>query len=166
MKTLNKLHPGYYSWKYPSCWFKNIKIFFSHIKYAFQRMKRGYADSDVWDLDYYFLTLFAESLSQFANEINGFPDNTFNTPEDWSRYILKIAQLFYQANDMNDYYEHPISDKVNEYLDYDIEHITNNIPEDLTEQWINESAENEKKRKEDFKKAWEMMGEVFFDLWD
>lgn len=50
---MNILKFGYSPWKYPSNWFENIRQFFRNIKFAYQRVTRGYADPDIWDFDSY-----------------------------------------------------------------------------------------------------------------
>ena len=54
MNPLNVFNNPYFSWKYPECWYKNIRMFFRSFKYAYQRITKGYAYCDTWDLDDYY----------------------------------------------------------------------------------------------------------------
>lgn len=43
------------------------------IKWAWQRITKGYCDKDLWDLEDYFLVLFHNTLKEFADNTSSFP---------------------------------------------------------------------------------------------
>lgn len=51
---------------------KNYGLF-SKIKYAFQRMKKGYCDEDVWDIDDWFLNIMPNMLCELKENKRGVP---------------------------------------------------------------------------------------------
>ena len=112
MNRLNVFKNPYYRWRYPSCWWKNIRMFFRSFKYAYQRITRGWADCDTWDLDNYYLDLFNGTLNHLAEHHMGYPGNDeFDTDEKWTAYLKEMAQQFYRANESNEFYDTPEADK-------------------------------------------------------
>ena len=158
---------SYYTWKNPKNWWDNIKLFFRRFKWAYQRATRGFADYDIWSMDSWILGIFNGALTQLVNNHWGYPCNDkFPEDEDWTKYLHEMADLFYKADESNAAYSHPAYDKWAAYLD---EHPNINILQDenpYSKEMYLEECELSKKRQEDFEKAWKMMGEVFFNLWD
>ena len=60
----------YYSLKHPV---KNVKLFFRHIKWSWQRIHRGYSDYDVGDIDIWFNLIIPDMLLDFKNNAEGYP---------------------------------------------------------------------------------------------
>ena len=46
---------------------------FKNLKYCIQRIKRGYCDADLWDMDRWFLSLIVPMLRQFGDTQVGWP---------------------------------------------------------------------------------------------
>lgn len=42
-----------------------------NMKYCIQRIKRGYCDADLWDIDHWFLAVIVPMLRQFAKTRTG-----------------------------------------------------------------------------------------------
>lgn len=70
-------------------WFKNIKIFFRRIKWSYQRIIRGYADIDVWNMGSHLAELIPNMLDSLVDNGYSYPYNY--SPESWSEYIHKAA---------------------------------------------------------------------------
>lgn len=73
----------------------NIKRIPRMFKWAYQRVIRGYADCDVWDFDCFLANIIPAALRQLA-EGYSYP-HEFNTPEEWSKWLIETAELFEQA---------------------------------------------------------------------
>ena len=67
---LNVFTYGYVSWRCP---LTNIKQFFRNIKYAYQRITKGYCDQDKWNLNTYLSNLLYLSLTDLSEHHCGFP---------------------------------------------------------------------------------------------
>ena len=61
--------------------------------YPFQRMKRGYSDKDLWNLDYYLGNLIASSLEDFKKQTYGVPMD-FDNSEDWDKVLDDMIFAF------------------------------------------------------------------------
>ena len=61
------------------------------LKWARQRVVRGYADCDMWNLDSWFAAVLPDMLNQFAEDAHGWPDGTFETFEDWQQWLRDTA---------------------------------------------------------------------------
>ena len=164
MMKKNTLYPAYDSLKRPKNWISNIGIFFKRLHNKHERAVQGYCHSDLWDFDHYLLTVFTNGLKDLANDTIAYPGTEeFPTPESWENYLKEMAQLFYQADESNNYYPTPKFDEwYKESLNKNIDEL---LKDDGRKEIYEESKENNIKREEDFKKAWEMMGKVFFHLW-
>lgn len=95
----------YLNWKYPSCWWKNIRWFFRSFGLAFQRARKGYSSYDIVDLDSYFVGMLACALEDFAERNVGIPleyvdaangdsDKAF---ENWNNDIKHASQLLFKS---------------------------------------------------------------------
>ena len=167
MNPLNVFKNPYFSWKYPECWLKNIRMFFRSFKYAYQRITQGYAYCDTWDLDDYYTHLFVDSLTTFSKHMNGWPQsNEFPEFEDYQKYIDKMTYLFNQSiegneeikNEYEEEYYHQILDKpINAEL----------TPEEikLTHKYLKREDELYQYRKNCRNEAFDMMKHVFDSLW-
>lgn len=76
-----------------------------YVKWFFQRATRGYADTDLWNLDGYLAGWLPKALRQFARDMNGWPSYGFNTHEEWAMAVETMAKGFeaHHRNANNDY---------------------------------------------------------------
>ena len=84
-----------YSWKRIYGITGNLKQIPRMFKWAYQRVMRGYADCDVWDFDSFLINIIPAALRQLA-EGYSYP-HEFNSPEEWSKWLIETAELFEQA---------------------------------------------------------------------
>lgn len=64
-------------------------------KFKKQRIKRGFADSDLWNFDSYIIDLFIDMLKRFQEIAHGWPQSEeFPEFEDWMMYIQNIIDEF------------------------------------------------------------------------
>ena len=107
MNRLNVFNNSYFRWRNPLNWVKNLKIFFKSVKWAKQRITRGFADIDWWDLDCFYIDLITDSLNYFAEHTISYDDKY--TPEEYKEKILKLASKFKyigtDSDELNPYYE-------------------------------------------------------------
>ncbi len=76
------------------------------IKWFIQRGKRGWADVDVWSLDYYFAKVIRDSTLHLEKTDHGHPSNL--TSEEWSLILKTISSGF------DDYIKQQYSDDMSE----------------------------------------------------
>ena len=124
-----------------------IRDVYDSIKWFIQRGSRGYADCDVWSLDWYLTSFMPQALRDLKKQLHGTPvidtgrildSNDYNdiealTIEEWSATLERLAQTFEAARKVQD-------------LDYPYNEI--------------EAAQ------ERVKKGLDMFNEYFFSLWD
>ena len=127
------------------------------LKWSWQRITRGYADCDWWNFNSYISNLFSNALRSMKN---GASHPVDMTSETWNAYLEEMAQLFYQCDESNDYYKNPAFD---EYLDLDTDDPRR---QELQEKFLQTSRDNFEKMEADKDKAFDMLKERFFDLWD
>lgn len=140
----------YLNWKYPSCWWKNIRWFFRSFGLAFQRARKGYSSYDIVDLDSYFVGILACALEDFAEKNVGIPleyvdaadgdsDKAF---ENWNNDIRHASQLLFKSLDS-------------------LEEFNYNIPADDFDAINKNTSERIKCRKE----AFEWLNKHWENLW-
>lgn len=162
---MNVFKYGVAPWRHPANWWSNIKVFFRHFKWAYQRATRGFADCDVWNLDSSILEYLSGTLNHLADYHWGYPgDERFPTDKSWTEFLKDMAQKFYQANEDNAFYPTPASDEWWEYYRNDSRNCEKMIQ--LKDAMLEEERENEHKRERDFAEAWSALGDVMWNLWD
>ena len=68
-----------------------VRDFFRRLRWARQRAVRGYADTDVWDMDEWFLRVLPPMLRDLADS-DGYPgDPPFDTESKWTRWLNRMA---------------------------------------------------------------------------
>ena len=155
---------------------RNIPQLFRNIKYAYQRITRGYSDADVWSLDYFISELLYGALNQLADEGYTWNNEKFNTPEEWKAYLKDMANHFNNClidnSEKSDetydklckYRQEKIAQGINTTLSDDIEkdpYLT-----ELINDWLESEKEVSLKREQEKNLACDMLKEIFFSLWD
>lgn len=71
----------------------NIIQFFKHdFIYFFQRIFRGWADNESWDLGYHIAKRFIKPLKNYRSIIDSFPSSL--TVEEWEKILDKMIRSF------------------------------------------------------------------------
>ena len=163
MNRLNVFNNPYYKWYYPSGWWKNIKMFFRSFKWGYQRITKGFANCDTYDLDAYYLDIFTNTLRYLADNHWGYPGNDeFPDDESWTKYLKDMAQKFYNANETNEAYPTPEADKWWEWLKAN----DNNKDNPYAKSMFDEANEIDKQRDKEMHEGIKMLDHVFWNLWD
>ena len=165
MNRLNVFNNTYYRWRYPSCWWKNIKIFFNSFSAAYQRITRGFCWWDVWDFDTYLAELMAQGLVVLADEGYGYPgDEEFSTPEKWHDYLYTISNCFrfYLDDHYNEYENDWIKTWEGKPLDYE------KTPEEceISNKFLDREGVIEGEKYAAAQNALRMLAHVWGNLWD
>ena len=170
MNDLNVFNNKPLPWCYPRNWIKNIRVFFRQFKWAYQRITRGYADIDWWDMDVHISRLLVQMLRKLADEGMGYPGNEeFPTPESWKDYLYKI--IYYLNYSMQDNLPNPYEDvwiKTWEGKSFKEQFSGKSSPEEkeITDKYLDVELANDQKKIEARKKAWAMLDPIFERLWD
>ena len=73
--------------------FKEVtRVTKSTVRRYLQRGKRGYADSDIWNLDFFILSWLPEALDQLADTTFSFPGPPW-THESWKTFLKHHAAV-------------------------------------------------------------------------
>lgn len=161
---MNVFKYGWMPWRHPLNWWGNIKLFFRQFKWAWQRATRGFADCDVWNLDSSILNYLSGTLKHLSEIAAGWPGNEqFPKYSDWTGFLKEMSEKFAAANESNEYYPTPITDK---WWKWAQEYSGCSDDNPYVQDMIQEEEENELKRERDFAEAWSAIGEVFWQLWD
>lgn len=150
-----------------------IKNLPRNIKWFFQRGIRGYADCDVWDIDYWFLNTIIPMLKQFNKTKHGYPGNI--TAEEWDKIIDKMIFYFTESDEQKCSKQNQYKDQFNNIiwqdgiLYFDKNKLTkteykqyNNIRHKYFQREKELSQYREKKKNQAFK----LFSEYFWHLWD
>jgi len=92
---------NYILWPAERVW-DGITDSFREIKWFIQRGKRGYADSDLWSLDYYLSGWLPDALRELKKIQNGYPASL--TRKEWDKILDEMIEGFEIANGQDDIY--------------------------------------------------------------
>lgn len=81
-----------YAWRTPSGIAKNLKCYMRLPKKIWQRIDRGWCNSDCWDLDYYILTILAGGIRFLKDHHCGHPYEL--SEEEWTATLDRMAWCF------------------------------------------------------------------------
>ncbi len=81
-----------------------ITDFIRNVRWAYQRITKGYCESDLWNMDWWFLEIFPAMLREFINNADGYPGyDPYDTPEKWDDKINAIADVLESLKEENWY---------------------------------------------------------------
>lgn len=80
-----------YWWRH---WF-NPRTYYMPFVWGFQRVTRGWADCDVWSIDWWLSEIIPATVDRLRILDNGHPSEL--TPEEWAQILLEIAEGFRAA---------------------------------------------------------------------
>ena len=150
------------------------------LKWAWQRVKRGYDDQIFWNFDHYLDYIIIKDLQWMLANRSGSPDLEGWTEDDchekWTKVLKEMLHYFMQSteehcSEINEYedsvdfesYFLPCKDKA-----YSTKHYKDKSPEaeDMRDKYHNRSKEIDEYRAANHKKAMEMLSKYYRYLWD
>ena len=158
----------YYPWKYIRNLPKNIESVIRRFKWAYQRITKGYANCDLWNLDHYLAKLIASAVRELAETGMGFPgDEEFPTEESWEEYLKTIADFFemYLDDELFNVYEEDYLKMIEEKGLISNGDMTPE-EEELFHNYIEVEKENAEFRSEALHGAVERLNHIWEGLWD
>ena len=142
------------------------------IKECYQRIKRGWCDSDVFSIDNWFESVIVDMLKQLKETKHGYPADM--TSEEWDS---KLDRMIYCFTEMQE-------DKCSEKNEYEDEYmqqtgfrqvtangktftaIQNYSDEELKKLWFNRELEIDNYRRSMQDEGFELFNTYFRNLWD
>lgn len=188
VKKSNKLHKEWKQ-KYPilekiqdfyytvNRWFEIPGDTYRVIKWFIQRGKNGYADCDVWSLNYYIDNVMSKALKDLIEQIHGCPVSLSNSDDvtdkdfnEWKRILGELKWLFEQniIMESNEVIYVPY-EKERKKLENYVKRLNQpRKPEDkifpeLPDPYYRVMTKKECKR---YKEAWKLLQKYWFSLWD
>lgn len=148
----NKRYLITHPWQWFRCAWRNIRD-------AWRRSVYGWTYGDVWDWDTWFTRVVPDMLRHMANKGSAYPGHEpFETPEKWHDWLQHMAHLIETADEA-------WQDEHNEfYRDY-MDHIWENDKERFNK-YMNRSQELAKEGEDNICRAFENLGQFFYDIWD
>jgi hypothetical protein len=83
--------------------YRRIRLIFREIKWFFQRVRRGWDDSNTWDLDHYLAKIISETTLHLKDHTHSFPGEGM-TFEEWQDMLQQISDAFKDYNDYDDWH--------------------------------------------------------------
>lgn len=172
LQDISVFTSGHYRW-----WeiIKKIKYFFNTLKCARMRAKYGFCYRDTWNLDYYLATVIENSVRYLKHNHYGYP-GTLNLEQDfsvegndcadekWKNILEEIAEAFHESMEENYTDDH--------YDDYFKLRYEDGLAEDdpkvveAREKWRKSIKEEEEYLEAQKERAFNLLKEWFFCLWD
>jgi hypothetical protein len=138
---------------------RKIREPFLRLKWAYQRITRGYTDFDCLELDWFYGKMISETLQHFASSIHGWPASgeKYPTCEDWQEALRAAAKDF----DFIKTYDFE-GNKVSAYF---YERFQKKEPTD-EKLWNKYRKEDDEVRNAAVNRAFDFLKTNWFDLWD
>ena len=125
--------------------FYRLKDLRRKIKYAIQRVSKGYDDCDVFEFYDSFIKRNIKILKDFKKNLQGHPGNL--TDEEWNNVLQEIIDCLKNSDE----------DKVIQKL----------FGDDFYDNWsIEKQKQVDEFREHNKNKAFELLNQWFFNLWD
>ena len=125
----------------------SLRYLYLPFKWGWQRVTRGFADCDTWNLDMHLLNHMSDTIRYLADHSHGWPQSKeFPEFEDWQKYLREMANHFYRANENNECF--PFSFENDE--DFTLENL----------------EAYEKQFDDEFHAGLQMLEKHFWNLWD
>lgn len=172
----NILRYGYFkSWSV-ACILHNIGQFFRNIKYAYQRITKGYCDADLFNLDMYIAANLNNTLLELA-DISHTYSSQYNDIEEWKKDVRETAEHFYNVHEDETSKPKKEADELYNQLETFANSMgktpedmvgnkSNSEYEELRKKWLSKEKEAWQFRGQEKNKGFEMLSKIFFSLWD
>jgi len=133
------------------------------IKWAFQRMRRGYDDSAVWNMDGWFIDTMRRMLRQLQKEFHSYPVDM--TEKEWSEVLGRMIFLLREMDEDKCTYKNPFEEAYMAQFDPS-RPLTKVGSTDLDKLYFGE--ENNKFKYMDLCKEefFDLFSKHFYNLWD
>jgi len=136
--------------------FKFCRTLARSLKNASMRIKLGYCNDDVWNMDHWFLETIPPMLRKLAKDGIASPQQ-YETREAWAAELCDIAAKLESAKESE-------QNKKNEFYQEYSESINNDKM--LIKNFLKRAQELENEGVENFKEGLNEFRDIFFDLWD
>ena len=140
-----------------------------NLKAAWQRMTRGWANRDTWNLDSYLLEILPEMVDYLREHSHSYPGehNGFPTPESWDSYLKEEIVIPLQnareeqTTQINEYEEEyfNLSSSSGRFLN-------TRSDNEVREKWLAREQEINEWRLQELERGLQNLVAVFFNLWD
>lgn len=143
---------------------KRIKWWFRRRAYIRQRGKQGFSNYDLWDFDAYLADVIGNGLKKFADEVHSYPWE--ETPDTWGKKVREISEYFLAYNEEieNPYQEQ--FDNAKTRIKNEDGSISVEIPEEIRQAYWDAETELYNAKMAKLKRGFDMLYEVFPNLWD
>ncbi len=74
--------------------FERLDDWRREIKFAYQKITRGYCDRDVWSMDIFFFETFSKMLRQLKRDTHSYPGFNGMTMRKWKGILTKMINGF------------------------------------------------------------------------
>lgn len=163
---------------HPLKWLRDIALSF---KWAYQRMTRGFADVDWYNLYDWLIDVLAPMFEEYAENHYGHPAIAF-TDEQWTQYLSDIARHLRNASEDQTVELNQFKEEHDAYIEarfgslyaWTDEHgnVHHSLPEapefgkEISDKYYAKMREIDEWRLKEAQTALKMIGDFFFDMWD
>lgn len=143
---------------------KIVSQTFRNIKFAWQRITKGYCEYDYWDIDCYLLKLLPELFDDFRRNLHGYPYSF--TEEEWDNFLLKeVIEPLRNARDDQNVEINEFEEKIHDY--FKNKPLTDmNCPQELWDNYMARENEITNWRDKQMRKGFVAIITEFWSFWD
>ena len=150
---------------YKPHWTARVKWFFKRRKYVRERARQGWSSYDVWDFDTYLAQLIGGAMEFLAQ--NNMSRPWEYTDEEWKEKLLHISECFKQYNidQPCPSYSAWRASVEREESENGCVTVSGGDPE-LARAWHEEELHNYNEKMKKLKEGFDLLYEVYSNLWD
>lgn len=138
------------------------------LKRSIHRIKYGWCDIDIWNLDHYLASVISSTLIELANTAHGYPGtDKFDTPEKWENALKIHAYLLRRASDWENW-PNPHRDEYMNSISFknDGNRVLIISDEVLRDKYFKQEQINFDEAKSSIGKVFTFIGDNYYSLWD
>lgn len=129
------------------------------IKFIKQRVKQGYADTDVYNIDYWFLETIVPMLKQLKEQRVGYPMDL--SPEKWDKILDEMIFCFTECNENTCSIKNQCAE---EYLNKPLNEIKD--VKNTKQKWLEKERKICEYRENCKNRGLNLFKKYFWNLWD
>lgn len=135
-----------------------IKLWFKRRKFIKERAQKGWSRYDAWDFDSYLAMIIGDALEYLADSHMSHPWGY--TPSEWDEKLIYISKCFKQYN------EEPETPAYDAWEEARRGGVDSDKLEELALAWKKEEVTQHEQKMKRLKEGFELLYEVYPDLWD
>lgn len=147
-----------------------LKNYMRKIKWSLQKIKRGYSDKDVWNIDLWFLDIMPRMLNQLKKTTHSAPlikgTTEITCHDKWKEILDRMIFLLNEMDEDKCSYKNPFEEEFNHYIKEKYSGHLKKSNGDLEKLFYGEEKNKWNYINSCKQEFFDLFSKYFYDLWD